>query len=98
VGCLLVLISLITPRLVLFVMWIADYTSRAYGSWLWPTLGFFFAPTTTVAYAIATNELQRGGEISLGGVIVVVIGVAIDLGLIGGGARARKRRWRKRMT
>jgi hypothetical protein len=93
-GCLVAIASLITPRLVLFVMWITDYTTRAFETGLWPTLGFFFLPTTTVAFAIAENELKRGGEIGLLGVFVIVIGVLIDLGLLGGGARARKwRRW-----
>ena len=91
-GCLVALASLITPRLVLFVMWITDYTDRAFESGLWPTLGFFFLPTTTVAFAIARNELAHQGEIGLLGISVIVVGVLIDLGLLGGGAKARKRR------
>lgn len=91
-GCLVGIASLITPRLVLVVMWIADYTDRAFETGLWPTLGFLFMPTTTVAYAIAANELSRGGEIQLLGIVVIVVGVLLDLGLLGGGARARRRR------
>lgn len=93
-GCLIAIASAITPRLVLFVMWLTDYTQRAFESGLWPTLGFLFLPTTTVGWAIAANELSTGREISLGGVIVIVIGLVIDLGLVGGSARAR--RWGRR--
>jgi hypothetical protein len=91
VGCLIAIASAITPRLVLIVMWLTDYTTRAFDSGLWPTIGFFVLPTTTVGWAIASNELSSGGEIRLGGVIVIVIGLVLDLGLVGGGARARRR-------
>jgi hypothetical protein len=96
VGCLVVLFSLITPRLVIIVLWIfTNYLATAYGSWTWPTLGFFFLPTTTIAYAIAVNDLSSstivgGTDISAGGVIVIVIGVLIDLGALGGGVRSRR--------
>ena len=95
-GCLLVLFSLITPRLVIVVLWLfTNYLATAYGSWTWPTLGFFFLPTTTIAYAIAVNDLSStpavgGTEISAAGVIVIVLGVLIDLGVLGGGARSRR--------
>ena len=91
-GCLIAIASAITPRLVLIVMWLTDYTTRAFESGLWPTIGFFVRPTTTVGWAIASNELSSGGEIRLGGVIVIVIGLVLDLGLVGGGARARRKR------
>ena len=91
-GCLIAIASAITPRLVLIVMWLTDYTTRAFESGLWPTIGFFVLPTTTVGWAIASNELSSGGEIRLGGVIVIVIGLVLDLGLVGGGARARRKR------
>ena len=95
-GCLVVLFSLLTPRIVLLVLWLTDYLAAAYGSWVWPTLGFFFLPTTTIAYAIAVRDLSSspdvgGTEISAAGVIVIVIGVLIDLGAVGGGARSRRR-------
>jgi hypothetical protein len=92
-GCLFALFSLITPRLVLFLMWLfTDYLALAYGSWFWPTLGFFVAPTTTIAYAVARQDLSTaGGAITAAGVVVIVIGVVIDLGLLGGSARSRRR-------
>ena len=83
-----VLLAFFTPRIVLFILWLfSDYLARAYETWVWPTLGFFFLPATTLAYAIARNEL--GGLNGLG-VIVVLVGVAVDIGLLGGGARQRR--------
>jgi hypothetical protein len=91
-GCLFAVFALITPRLVVFVLWIfTHYLATAYGSWFWPTLGFFVAPTTTLAYAVARNDLSTAsGSITAAGTLVIVIGVLLDIGLIGGGARGRR--------
>ena len=91
-GCLFAILALITPRFVVFVMWIfTDYLATAYGSWFWPTLGFFVAPTTTLAYAVARNDLSTStGAITAAGTFVIVVGVVIDIGLVGGGARGRR--------
>lgn len=93
-GCLFVLFTLITPRFVILVTWIfTDYLAVAFGGWFWPTLGFFAMPTTTIAYAVAHNDLSTSaGAITPAGTVVIVIGVLIDIGLVGNGARARKRR------
>ena len=86
--CLLVLLAFFTPRIVLFLLWLfTNYLSRAYETALWPILGFFFLPATTIGYAIAQNEL--GGLNGLG-IVAVVIGLAVDIGLLGGGARQRR--------
>jgi len=88
VCCPLVLLAFFTPRIVLFLLWLfSDYLTRAYETWLWPTLGFFFLPATTLAYAIARNEF--GGLNGLG-IVALLIGIAVDIGLLGGGARQRK--------
>ena len=91
-GCLFAVFALITPRFVVFVLWIfTHYLATAYGSWFWPTLGFFVAPTTTLAYAVARNDLSTStGAITAAGTLVIVVGVLIDIGLIGGGARRRR--------
>ena len=91
-GCLFALMALITPRFVVFVLWLfTHYLATAYGGWFWPTLGFFVAPTTTLAYAVARNDLSTAsGSITAAGALVIVVGVLIDIGLIGGGARGRR--------
>jgi hypothetical protein len=86
-GCLLALLALITPRFIMVVLWLfTNYLSRAFETFLWPLLGFFLLPTTTIAYAVAQNELDG---VSGWGLVLVILGMAIDLGLIGGGAKGR---------
>lgn len=89
-GCALGVLALVTPRFVLVVLWaFSDYLTSAFGSFLWPLLGFLFLPTTTLAYAVARNEF--GGVRGIG-VVLVALGALLDLGVIGGGARGRRRR------
>lgn len=96
-GCLGLLLALITPRFVLLVLWLfTDYLNHAFASGWWGVLGFFFLPTTTIAYAIAENGFStRGGGVSAAGIVVIVIGVALDLGVLGGSGRgvAKRPRW-----
>jgi hypothetical protein len=84
-GCLIALVVLLLPRTVMVVLWLfTDYLSMAFGTWIWPLLGFFFLPTTTLAYAVAEN---RYGGVSGVGLVLVIVGVLLDLGAIGGGGR-----------
>ena len=88
-GCLFALFGLITPRVVLFVMWLTGYGGRAFDSVLWPLLGFFFMPYTTCAYALALNSF--GGLQGLG-LAMLIFGVFFDLAGHGGsGHEVRKR-------
>jgi hypothetical protein len=62
VGCLAVLIALISPRLALFFVWLfSNLLDRAFDEWWLPLLGFFLLPWTTLAYAFmwsaGTNEV-----------------------------------------
>ncbi|MFQ5789840.1 MAG: hypothetical protein ACE5JI_05115 [Acidobacteriota bacterium] len=86
IGCL----ALLTPRLSLvLVVLFSNYIGRAYETTLWPVMGFLFLPLTTLAYAWAVNSHRTVTGVYLA---VVVVAVLIDLGLVGGGASARKRR------
>jgi hypothetical protein len=73
--------------LVLVVLF-SDYVGRAYQTTIWPLLGFFFMPLTTLAYAWAINDRGSVAGIHL---VVVVLAVLIDLGLLGGGASSGRR-------
>jgi hypothetical protein len=87
-GCLLAIVGLITPRLVMVVLWLfSDYLSRAFETFLWPFLGFLFLPTTTLAYAVAQNSFDGIRGV---GLAILIAGVLIDFGLLGGGARSRR--------
>ena len=90
-ACLIGLLSLVSPRLALFFLWLfRDVLSDAFDSWLLPLLGFFLLPWTTLAYAAmwaaGTNEVA-GFEW-----FIVVLAFLVDLGSYGGGGRARARR------
>jgi len=91
--CLLGCLALSVPRVVIILVAIfSNYFPRAYDNVLWPILGFFFLPTTTLAYAYAMNANNR----SASGIylVIVVIAVLIDLGLLGGSSKYRKY-WKK---
>jgi hypothetical protein len=84
VGCL----ALSMPRLaIVLVVIFSDFIGRAYDTLLWPLLGFFFMPLTTLAYAWAINSR---GSVDGMHLVVLVLAVLIDLGLIGGSSRARR--------
>jgi hypothetical protein len=84
VGCL----ALAMPRLAMvLVVLFSNYIGRAYETALWPLLGFFFMPLTTLAYAWAINSR---GAVAGGHLAVVVVAVLIDLGLVGGPASRRR--------
>lgn len=83
VGCL----ALGAPRVaIVLVVLFSDYIGRAYETTLWPLLGFFFMPLTTLAYAWAVNT---HGSVSGLYLAVVVIAALMDLGVIGAGSRQR---------
>jgi hypothetical protein len=87
--CLIGCLALSAPRFAIaLVVLFSDYIGRAYETRLWPLLGFFFMPLTTLAYAWAINSQ---GSVSGGYLVVVVIAVLMDLGIIGGSASNRYR-------
>jgi hypothetical protein len=88
-GCLLILLGLLTPRVILFGLWLfSDYLNRAFESGWWGVLGWFFLPTTTIAYAVAQNSFRTAdGGMEAFGIIAIVLGVVVDLGLLGGSGR-----------
>ena len=88
-GCIVALIALVTPRIALLLVVIfSDFIGRAYESWIWPLLGFFFLPLTTLAYAAAIN--WNDGSVSGVYFFIVLVAALIDLGVIGGSATRRR--------
>lgn len=78
-GCLLVLLAAMMPRLVLIVIAIfTDYISMAYETTIWPLLGWFFMPFTTLAYMAAM--LNNNHEVSGGWLVLMIVAVIMDLG------------------
>jgi hypothetical protein len=88
-GCLLALLALISPRLVLFVLWIfSDLLSRAFDSWVIPLLGFFLLPWTTLAYA-AFWDWGSGRQVTGIEWFFVVLAFLVDIGAYERGNHAR---------
>lgn len=84
-GCL----ALTTPRLVVLALFLfTDYLGTAYESNLWPFLGFFFLPCTTLSYAIAMNE--NGGQLSGWFVALFILALALDFGVVRFGRWGRR--------
>lgn len=87
--CLVALLALAMPRFaIVLVVLFSDYIGRAYEADLWPFIGFFVMPLTTLAYAWAINSRGSVAGVHL---VIVVVAVLIDLGLIGGSASRRSR-------
>ena len=85
--CLVGSLALLFPRLaIILVVIFSDYIGSAYTTVIWPLLGFFFMPLTTLAYAWAINANQSVSGIYL---VVLVLAALVDLGIIGGGASNR---------
>jgi hypothetical protein len=91
-GCLLALLALISPRLVLFLLWIfSDVLGDAFDSWILPFLGFFLLPWTTLAYA-AFWDWGAGRHVYGFEWFFVVLAFFIDVGAFGQGRRSWARR------
>jgi uncharacterized oligopeptide transporter (OPT) family protein len=88
--CVLALLLMLTPRVVLVLMFLfSNYLGRAYHGLLIPVLGFLFLPLTTIVYAWLVNS-----QLPIQGVYLValVVAVIIDIGGIGGGHYSRRQR------
>ncbi len=85
--CLLTLLALVTPRLVIFLLWLLTHWFRVLNSNLWLVLGFIFLPTTLLWYTAVQHWF--GGQWTLWPVVGLVIALAIDV------SPARKHRRRR---
>jgi len=89
--CLIGLLAIPLPRLaIILVVIFSDYIGAAYSTILWPLLGFFFMPVTTLAWAWAINSSGSVAGLQL---VIVVLAVLIDLGIIGGASHRQVRRY-----
>ena len=62
-GCFLVLLGGIFPRLAVFILWMArpERVDAAFSTWLWPLLGIIFLPFATLVYLLLYTS-GRGTE------------------------------------
>ena len=88
-GCLIVLLSLISARLALVVLALfTNDLSRAFDSWLIPLAGFFLLPWTTLVYALLWTTTRHVDGIEWAFVAVAFL---IDIGSLLGGGKYRRR-------
>jgi hypothetical protein len=77
-GCLFLLIALLSPRLGIIVLWaFTNYVQRAFNdNWFWPLLGLIFLPWTTLIFILVAAPV---GNITFWGWIMVALGFLIDI-------------------
>lgn len=91
--CLIAALAMVFPRVaIIFLAVFSDYMKRGMAlttnPLLFEVLGFFFLPYTTLAYVYAINN--NGSPITGHYQIILIIAVLVDLGVLGGGERARR--------
>jgi hypothetical protein len=87
--CFATTLFLLGPRAAILIWWIWQPArwELAFDTWLWPVVGFIFAPWTTMSYVL----VAAGGVTGLDW-IWIVLGVLVDvLSYTGGGWGNRER-------
>lgn len=88
--CCLVIAVLMFPRIILVCLFLlSSYLERAYHAMIVPLIGFFFLPTTTLAYAWLTNTHR---PLEGANVLILILAVLIDAGGLGSGEYHRRKR------
>jgi len=89
--CLIGCLALFAPRVTIILVAIfSRYLHDAYDTLLWPILGFFIMPMTTLAYAWAWH--LGTGQVNGLGYVIITLAVLFDLGLLGGGGSKSTRK------
>ena len=86
-GCLIVLMALIGPRVALVFTWIfTNLVDRAFDDWVVPALGLIFLPWTTFLYVL----VWAVGVQDFVGWLFVGLAFVLDIATYGGGAYGNK--------
>jgi phosphoglycerol transferase MdoB-like AlkP superfamily enzyme len=87
--CLLAILVVAFPRIAIILLWLfSNFFTGVYNSVLLPIAGFIFLPITLVAY----TYLQKYPTESTTYFVILIVAVVLDLGLLGGGSRYRRRK------
>ena len=93
-GCLVALLAAISPRFVIFLLWIfSDRLTVAFHSGWEGIIGFILLPYTTLFYVLVYSP---GRGVDSFGWFIVALGVLLDLSSHAFSSRARRRRERRR--
>jgi hypothetical protein len=90
-----ILAALISPRLLLVILWIftPHVTPNAFNLWVWPLLGLLFAPWLTLSLVWALNT-----EFGVLQIAAIVIATLLDFGSNQQGYEYRRRGHRGRRS
>lgn len=83
-GCVLLLVLFGFPRIALIWLWFAreGWVAHAFGDQIvWPLVGFFVMPTTTLAFAYGMNSLGAPGEMTPLGWLLTIVALFFDFGV-----------------
>ena len=86
--CLVIILSLVAPRLVTLLLWLfTNWFQGLFSTILWPIIGFIFLPTTLLWY----TAVQRwfGGQWTFWPIVGLVIALSIDISPASGRRRSR---------
>ncbi|HEU4642535.1 MAG TPA: hypothetical protein VFS44_08780 [Gemmatimonadaceae bacterium] len=76
--CIMVVLALVTPRIVVALLWFfTRWFEGMFSSILWPILGFIFLPTTLLWYSAVQHWF--GGQWTLWPIVGLVIALIIDV-------------------
>jgi hypothetical protein len=78
-GCLFLLLMMVSPRLGILFLWaFTNYVvPKSFDTWIWPLLGLIFLPWTTLLYILVAAPV---GGISFWGWLFVILGFLMDIG------------------
>ena len=77
-GCFFAVFALVTPRLVLALLWFfSTWFTGMFTTILWPVLGFIFLPTTLLWYSAVQH--WYAGEWTLVPIVGIVVALLIDV-------------------
>jgi hypothetical protein len=87
--CLLALVIVFFPRVaILLLYFFTNFFQGVYTTIIWPILGLLLLPVTLLAYTWLAKTNQPMDTVFY---VVIAIAVILDLGLMGGSARRRRR-------
>ena len=90
--CFFAIIGALWPRVALVCVWFfnVEIPQKAFATQLWPVLGFFFLPTTTLAYELI-KWYHPTHQVDNEWLALLAVAFLYDLGHVGLGMRRRKR-------
>ena len=76
--CLFAIFALMTPRLVIVILWLfTSWFAGIFATALWPVLGFIFLPTTLLWFTAVYHWFD--GEWTLWPIVGIVVALLIDI-------------------